>query len=145
MNTITYKNQNDVLDLPLPIDVNIYSDKTIQDKIDFILDILFKYKLLIKTSYNRNESCGLRLMLKELVIDPYISRSDMYINLLNRGFKLRKLHEMNIKDFKLRFVEGLWEAIMNRDLTWLSKNNKLNFLKAMIEINPNNEETYKYE
>jgi hypothetical protein len=136
----------DVLDLSLPIDVNLYGDKIIQDKIDFILDILFKYKLIIKTTYNRNESVDLRTIVKQLVnLDPYISRSNMYINLLNRGFKLRKFNNMNVKKFNLRFVVGLWDAIMNKNLTWLSKNNKLNFLKAMIEINPNNEETYKYE
>lgn len=135
--------QTDVLDLQLPIDINLHSNEDIQNKISFILDILFKYKLIIKTNYNRNESCDLRTILKELVnLDPYISRSDLYINLLNRGFKLRKFDKMSVKKFNLRFVEGLWNAIMNRNLNWLSKKNKLNFLKAMIEINPNDWEKY---
>lgn len=136
----------DVLDLPLPIDINLHSNEDIQNKISFMLDILFKYKLIIKTNYNRNESYDLRTILKQLVIsDPYIYRSDLYINLLNRGFMLRKFDKISVKKFNLRFVEGLWDAIMNKNLSWLSKKNKLNFLKAMIEINPNDWETYKYE
>lgn len=132
MNTITYKNQNDVLDLPLPIDEDKYSSIEIQNLIDNIFKILMKYNLIHKIKSPHERSVQLRGILKNLS-GEYISRSDITIYLLNHGFKLRKEGKMNIKSFNLTMVQELFEA-SHGHFEFISKTNKAKFDLAKKEI-----------
>ena len=129
--------ENWVVDLPLPIDEEKYSSKMIQTDINVIFNILLDHSLINKVKGNNSRSNQLRAILKELS-GEYISRSDIAIYLLNHGFKIKKDKsdkncKMNIKSFNLSIVQELFEAT-HRDFKFMSKNNKMRFDLAKLQI-----------